>query len=75
MKTIFLGGIWGWQNPPHPGDPSVGPSGANVHNSAVPVQGQENMLSDMLQMMDQNVGNTSFEDLNIHLFNVNGPFE
>lgn len=33
-------------------------------------QGQE--LSDMLQMLDQS-GTTTFEDLNIHMFNT--PFE
>jgi aryl hydrocarbon receptor nuclear translocator len=78
--------MWGWQNAPQ-SDAGPGSSSSSGHNSAVPVtgpvqhqhpgqpgqhpqQGQE--LSDMLQMLDQS-GTTTFEDLNIHMFNT--PFE
>lgn len=81
--------MWGWQNPNQPGDPGQSTSGpptavhphpavvANAGGHGQPggghgqqPQGQE--LSDMLQMLDQG-GGTSFEDLNIHMFNT--PFE
>lgn len=78
--------MWSWQNSNQPGDPGQSTSGppptVHPHPGAVanPVahgqpghgqpQGQE--LSDMLQMLDQS-GTTSFEDLNIHMFNT--PFE
>ncbi|XP_063698406.1 aryl hydrocarbon receptor nuclear translocator homolog isoform X2 [Culicoides brevitarsis] len=79
-------GMWGWQNPNQAGDhgagtssstshPGVvvpgGPTGPQHHPGGQPQQGQE--LSDMLQMLDQTSGTTSFEDLNIHMFNT--PFE
>jgi aryl hydrocarbon receptor nuclear translocator len=77
------GGMWGWQNAPQ-SDAGPGSSSSSGHNSTVtvapgqhpgqpghhPQQGQE--LSDMLQMLDQS-GTTTFEDLNIHMFNT--PFE
>lgn len=83
-----IGGFYGWQNAPQSTDTGPGSSGSSGHNTAVPVvapggqhphphphpqhpqQGQE--LSDMLQMLDQS-GTTTFEDLNIHMFNT--PFE
>lgn len=67
--------MWGWQNTNQAADPGPGSSGSGSH-TAVPVvpgnpqSGQE--LSDMLQMLDQS-GTTSFEDLNINMFNT--PFE
>ena len=77
--------MWGWQNTNQTADPGPGSSGsAGGGHTAVPVvtsaqgvqqnsvgpQGQE--LSDMLQMLDQS-GTTTFEDLNINMFNT--PFE
>jgi len=63
-------GYYGW---PHTTDGS-GPTAA--HNTTVPAgqhpqQGQE--LSDMLQMLGDQSGPTTFEDLNIHMFS--GQFE
>lgn len=78
--------MWGWQNPNQPSDHGAGTSSstsghpgvvvpggptAQQHHPGQPQQGQE--LSDMLQMLDQTSGTTSFEDLNIHMFNT--PFE
>lgn len=76
--------MWGWQNPNQPSDHGAGTSTSTSHAGVVPggptaqqhhpgqpQQGQE--LSDMLQMLDQTSGTTSFEDLNIHMFNT--PFE
>lgn len=70
LITSTLTGYYGW---PHTADGS-GPSAA--HNTAVapgqhPQQGQE--LSDMLQMLGDQGGPTTFEDLNIHMFS--GQFE
>jgi aryl hydrocarbon receptor nuclear translocator len=63
-------GYYGW---PHSADGS-GPSAA--HNTTVPAgqhpqQGQE--LSEMLQMLGDQGGPATFEDLNIHMFS--GQFE
>lgn len=76
---LYILGIWGWPNSGQPVDGGPVSSGAGGH-TAMPVvtsgnpqgqpQGQE--LSDMLQMLDQS-GTTTFEDLNIHMFNT--PFE
>jgi aryl hydrocarbon receptor nuclear translocator len=62
-------GYFGWS------DGGAGPSSA-PHNPSVPPgqhpqQGQE--LSDMLQMLGDQTGPTTFEDLNIHMFS--GQFE
>jgi len=68
-------GYYGWS---HPAADGSGPSAS--HNPSVPVgpagqhhpqQGQE--LSDMLQMLGDQTGPATFEDLNIHMFNT--PFE
>lgn len=76
--------MWTWQNPNQPGDPGQSTSGppptGHPHPAAVGNagghgqggHGQPQELSDMLQMLDQS-GGTSFEDLNIHMFNT--PFE
>ncbi|XP_055378421.1 aryl hydrocarbon receptor nuclear translocator homolog [Condylostylus longicornis] len=77
--------IWGWQNAAaaasggQPNDPNA-PGGSGHHGHQVHThqshhvhgghQGQE--LTDMLQMLDQS-GGTTFEDLNINMFNA--PFE
>lgn len=63
-------GYFGWA------DGAAGPSAAGPHNPSVPAgqhpqQGQE--LSDMLQMLGDQTGPTTFEDLNIHMFS--GQFE
>lgn len=74
-------GIWGWQNSGQTSDPGPGSSGSGGgHTPSVGsqshhpphVQGQPQELSDMLQMLDQS-GTTTFEDLNITMFNT--PFE
>lgn len=70
LHFCFQSGYYGW---PHSADGS-GPSAA--HNTTVPPgqhpqQGQE--LSDMLQMLGEQGGPTTFEDLNIHMFS--GQFE
>lgn len=53
-------GMWSWQG--GAGQPGA-PEHAQVHH-------QPHELSDMLQMLDQS-GTTSFEDLNINMFNAN----
>ncbi|XP_039961541.1 aryl hydrocarbon receptor nuclear translocator homolog [Bactrocera tryoni] len=71
-------GMWGdWQNPAqpqHPHGPHAAPHTGHVshvvhgaHVQAGQPQGQE--FSDMLQMLDQS-GTTTFEDLNINMFNT-----
>ncbi|XP_054747469.1 aryl hydrocarbon receptor nuclear translocator homolog [Anastrepha obliqua] len=71
-------GMWGdWQNPAqahHPHAPHAAPHANHgphaVHGAHVQAgqpQGQE--FSDMLQMLDQS-GTTTFEDLNINMFNT-----
>jgi hypothetical protein len=61
-------GYYGWSH----ADPQA--AAAATHTSASgqhPQQGQE--LSDMLQMLGDQSGPTTFEDLNIHMFS--GQFE
>jgi hypothetical protein len=69
FNDCYLLGYFGWS------DGGAGPSSA-PHNPSVPPgqhpqQGQE--LSDMLQMLGDQTGPTTFEDLNIHMFS--GQFE
>lgn len=74
--------MWTWQGSSQASDSGPGSSSSGAHSMA-PVpgqvhpganqgqpQGQE--LSEMLQMLDQG-GATSFEELNINMFNT--PFE
>ncbi|XP_026462933.1 aryl hydrocarbon receptor nuclear translocator homolog [Ctenocephalides felis] len=71
-------GMWTWQGSNHgPGSSSSGahsmaPVPVQVHSGASQGQPQGQELSEMLQMLDQG-GATSFEELNINMFNT--PFE
>lgn len=63
---IFLG-YYGW---PH-AEGSAPHNNPSVPTGQHPQQGQE--ISDMLQMLGDQSGTATFEDLNIHMFS--GPFE
>lgn len=72
--------MWGWQNANQSNEhPGAGPNTSGPHTTVPVSQGQQQQgqpqgqeLSEMLQMLDQS-GTTTFEDLNINMFNT--PFE